>query len=191
MEQLDAIFLSGSIIKIIIPPLLRQLAALLFAIAIAKDCKARKNGSYGLWFVFTFLLPVLSGVIYFIYSRILVKRKPDTPEEKKKAKTSIRLSVIAVLLYIISLVVAVVALITGIASGIAITASDNATDSVIFGQLLSDYYDINGNAYEDSYDVPLFDKAGNKNMTLIFVMFLKTDIFIMIRMICLNPPSVR
>ena len=119
MNTVDAINMSSRLVYIILVPVIRELAGVLLAVAISKDCKARDNGSGALWGVFTLITPLLSGIIYCIYSRFLTKRDAKTQKDKRMAKASIRLTVCAVITYIIALIIAVSAIITGVASGIA------------------------------------------------------------------------
>lgn len=124
MSTIDAIYASGRIVYLILVPLLRELSAVLLAFAISKDCKARDNGSGALWGLFTLLTPVLSGIIYFVYSRLLVKREGNTPKDKKQINSSRKLTFLSISIYIISLIVALAALITSTASGLASIISE-------------------------------------------------------------------
>lgn len=119
MNTVEAINLSSRVVYIILVPVLRELAGVLLAVAISKDCKARDNGSGALWGLFTLIFPALSGITYCVYSRFLVKRNAKTHTDKKRIKTSRRLTVGAVLVYFVALVVGCIAIVTGLASGIA------------------------------------------------------------------------
>lgn len=119
MNTVEAINLSSSVIRLILVPVFRELAGVLLAVAISKDCKARDNGSGALWGIFTLICPALAGIIYCIYSRFLVKREAKTDRDKKKIRTSRKLTVWAVLVYIVALIIAVITIITSTASGIA------------------------------------------------------------------------
>jgi hypothetical protein len=55
MNVNDTVLISSKVVQLILVPILRELAAVLLAIAISKDCKARDNGSGTLWGVFTIL----------------------------------------------------------------------------------------------------------------------------------------
>lgn len=59
METIEAINLSSRTICLILVPMLRELAGVLLAIAISKDCKARDNGSGALWGIFTLFFRLL------------------------------------------------------------------------------------------------------------------------------------
>lgn len=59
MNVNDTVLISSKVVQLILVPILRELAAVLLAIAISKDCKARDNGSGTLWGVFTILSPDL------------------------------------------------------------------------------------------------------------------------------------
>lgn len=83
MNVNDTVLISSKVVQLILVPILRELAAVLLAIAISKDCKARDNGSGTLWGVFTILSPTLSGLIYLVYSRFVVKRKPQSDKDKE------------------------------------------------------------------------------------------------------------
>lgn len=155
MTTIKAIFASGHIAYIVLVPVIRELAAVLLAIAISKDCKARDNGSGVLWGIFTLLSPILSGIIYLIYSRFLTKRKGSTAEDKKRIKQSRKLTIWAGIVYTVSLILALVAVITMASSGLADFSIED-TDSI------PGYYDMNGKEYETGADVILFDKDANK-----------------------------
>ena len=121
MNTIETIYASGRIVQLILVPVFRELAAVLLAVAISKDCKARNNGSGALWGIFTLLFPVLSGIIYGFYSRILVDRKGKTEKDIRNIKTSSKLTFTAICIYVMSLIVALIAVITSIASGIAVS----------------------------------------------------------------------
>lgn len=122
MNTIETVYASGKIVQLILVPVFRELAAVLLAVAISKDCKARNNGSGALWGIFTLLFPVLSGIIYGFYSRTLVDRKGKTAKDIKDIKTSRKLTFTAIcIIYGMSLIVALVAVITSIASGIALS----------------------------------------------------------------------
>ncbi len=106
MNVNDTVLISSKVVQLILVPILRELAAVLLAIAISKDCKARDNGSGTLWGVFTILSPTLSGLIYLVYSRFVVK----------SARSSVKLTAFAILIYFIALLIAIVAIITGTAT---------------------------------------------------------------------------
>lgn len=162
MGLTETIYTSGKIVSLILVPVFRELAAIILAFAISKDCKARDNGSGILWGLFTLIMPVLSAIVYFVYSRIIVKRKPKSLEDKKKIKNLRRLTVAAVLIYVLSFIIAVVAFITNVASGIAMYSGDD--NKGIFSSLLEndEFYDRNGVKYDSREDVPVFDRIGNE-----------------------------
>ena len=116
MNVNDTVLISSKVVQLILVPILRELAAVLLAIAISKDCKARDNGSGTLWGVFTILSPTLSGLIYLVYSRFVVKRKPQSDKDKRSARSSVKLTAFAILIYFIALLIAIVAIITGTAT---------------------------------------------------------------------------
>ena len=161
MGLTETVYASGKIISLLLVPILRELAAVLLAFAIGKDCKARDNGSSVLWGLFTLFFPVLSGIVYFLYSRVAVKRDAKTPKDKRKIRSSRRLTVAAVFIYVLSLIAALVAFLTSVASGIALNADDNNKNS--FLQIFDEeYYDMNGVHYNKSEDVPIYDEYGNE-----------------------------
>lgn len=121
MSLIETIYASGKIVYLILVPVIRELAAILLAVAISKDCKARDNGSGALWGLFTLLTPFFAGVIYCLYSRVIVKREGKTPKDKKKINSSRKLAFLAVITYILSLILSFVAIITSAASGLALT----------------------------------------------------------------------
>ncbi len=119
MDTITSIFLSGRVAYGVAVPVIREIAAVLLAISIAKDCKARDNGSSGLWALFTLISPLFAGIVYFIYSRIAVKRDVRSPEYMLMLRQSKKLFIWAAVVYIISLCVALAAIITMVASGVA------------------------------------------------------------------------
>lgn len=161
MGLTETIFASGRIVSLILVPVFRELAAILLAFAISKDCKARNNGSGVLWGIFTLITPIFAGIVYALYSRFLVKRKPETAEDKKRVKSSRKLTCAAVLIYVLSIIIALVALITNIASGIAMHSSENHK-GFISAILEEAYFDRNGVKYDSREEVPLYDEYGNK-----------------------------
>lgn len=161
MNTIETIYASGRIVYLILVPFLRELAGMFLAIAISKDCKARDNGSGALWGVFTLVTPLFAGVIYFIYSRLLVKRKGKTKEDKKKIKSSRKLTAFAVFVYALSVIVAIVAVITSLSSGIALAEKEDG-EANINSIIYDEYYDKNGVRYENGKDVILYDKNKNK-----------------------------
>ena len=100
MNVNDTVLISSKVVQLILVPILRELAAVLLAIAISKDCKA----------------PTLSGLIYLVYSRFVVKRKPQSDKDKRSARSSVKLTAFAILIYFIALLIAIVAIITGTAT---------------------------------------------------------------------------
>ena len=162
MGLTETIYASGRIVSLILVPVLRELAAILLAFAISKDCKARRNGSGALWGIFTLIAPIFSGIVYFVYSRILVKRKPETFEDTKRVKSSRRLTVVAVIIYVLSFIIAIVAFVTSVASGIAMHSGDDSKGIIASLFEEEEYYDRNGVKYDSGEDVPLFDKDGNE-----------------------------
>lgn len=160
MEKIGIIFASSRIIYMILVPIIRELAGVLLAVAISKDCKARDNGSGVLWGLFTLLTPALAGIIYCVYSRFLTKRKGKTEKDRKQIKKSRKLTVWAILVYIIAIILAVVCLITTAASGIASIVADDGTNINSF--MYDEYYDMNGVKYEEAEKVVLYDKQGNQ-----------------------------
>lgn len=162
MGLTETIYASGKVVSIILVPVLRELAAVLLAFAISKDCKARDNGSGILWGIFTLIAPIFSGVVYLIYSRFLVKRNAKSLEAKKKIKIARRLTIAAVSIYVLSFIIAVVAFVTNIASGIALHSGDDSKG--VFSALLEEeeLYDRNGIRYDNEEEVPVYDQDGNE-----------------------------
>lgn len=159
METIGNIMASSRLIYLILVPIIRELASVLLAVAISKDCKARGNGSGALWGLFTLLSPVLAGIIYCVYSRFLTKRDGKTDQDKKQIKKSKKLTVWAILVYIIALILAIVCIITTAASGIASIVADDGTNINSF--MYDEYYDMNGVKYDEPEKVILYDKQGN------------------------------
>lgn len=157
MDIVTTSFLSGRIAYLIIAPLLREISAVLLAFSISKDCKARDNGSGVLWGIFTLITPVLSGVIYLIYSRYLTKRDGKTLKDKNKIKSAKKLAICSGIVYLISLILVIASVITMAASGLAAASKDDFSDIDAYN-----YYDMNGTQYDSADRVPLYDENGNK-----------------------------
>lgn len=152
MNLIETVFATGSIGWIFLVPILRAAASIFLALAVSRDSKARSNGSSALWGLAILLMPMLFGIIYFIYSRFLCEAKPDTPVDKKYAKQSKRLCILAVFTYFVMAAVLVVSIILLVSSGIA---------GIESGDLIPHYYDMNGVEYEEPSQVPLYDREGN------------------------------
>lgn len=162
MNLIESIYASGKVMYLILFPVLREISAVLLAVAIAKDCKARNNGSSALWGVFTLFTPTLSGIIYFIYSRLLVKRKAKNPNAKKKAKSAYKLTAAAIAIYILSLIFAVVAIVASYASQITLSSEYDNIKEEFMPSFTEEYYDRDGVKYDNGEDVILYDKNGNQ-----------------------------
>lgn len=158
MNNIENIFVSSEIIYLVLIPILRGLAGILLAVAISKDCKARDNGNGALWGLFTLITPAFAGIIYCIYSRILIKRKGKTNKDKKKIKQSKKLTISAIIIYLFAIILAIVCIITGVASGIAYSISNDGTS--INALSYDEYYDMNGKKYDEARKVILYDKNG-------------------------------
>jgi heme/copper-type cytochrome/quinol oxidase subunit 2 len=155
MDTLKTVFTNSGAIYLVVVPILRELSAVFLAIAISKDCKARYNKNNILWAIFTLLSPVFVGIIYFIYSRAINKcENQDT--SNKKVKSAKKLTALAIIIYVISVILCIASFSTIIGTEIVSQVNDNG--SLMF----NDYYDIDGNEYENAKDVPLYDKDGNK-----------------------------
>ena len=160
MNIVEAIYASGRLLYLILVPVFREISAAFLAAAISKDCKARRNGSSVLWGLFTLISPLLSGIIYFIYSRLLKKRDADTIENEKRIKCSRKLTITAILIYMLSLILAVVAVVTSFASELTIISNEEIKGNSLFASA-DEYYDINGVPYENGEDVILYDNNEN------------------------------
>lgn len=158
MKAIENIFISSEITYLILIPFLRELAAILLAIAISKDNSARHNRNNTLWGVLTLFFPALTGIAYFIYSRMLNK-KDIARLDKKKAKKSKRLTKWAIFLFIITLILTIICTVTGAISGIATVLSND--EARLNSLKYDEYYDMNKNKYDNPRDVILYDKNGN------------------------------
>lgn len=152
MSLIETVFTSGYIGWVIIVPILRAAASIFAALAVSKDSKARNNGSSILWGLAILLSPVLFGIIYFVYSRFLSESKPDTIKDKKYAKQSKRLFILAVFTYLVMAAMLIISIILIASSGIA---------GIESGDFIPQYYDINGIEYDKAQQVPLYDEEGN------------------------------
>lgn len=154
MSVLEAIYSAGFIGNVIAVPVLREIAAIFLAFAISKDCKARDNGSSVLWGIFTLISPLIAGVVYGIYSRFFSDRKAETDVDKKRAKSSVRLCILAVFTYIMSFIMLIISVIAITSAGLAGQQTDD------FDMFIR-YYDRNQIEYSSLEEVPLFDKENN------------------------------
>lgn len=156
MDILETAFSTGGATYFFVVPILRELSAIFLAIAISKDYRARYNKRNMIWALLSLLSPVLIGIIYFVFSRVISTCEIKDINDKKKIKSAKKITVLAIIIYIVSFVLCIVSVSTIIGTEIASQVTDNG--SLMF----NNYYDINGNEYEKATDVPLFDKEGNK-----------------------------
>lgn len=158
MNLFETIFASSRVVSLILVPLIRGFASLFFAIAISKDCKARKNGSSSLWGLLVFISPVVFGLIYLFYSRFIDRSLPESLSDIKRVRSAGRFTAAAVLFYIVSLIIAVISIATGALSFVGSVLTDTNKVEIYKG---NSYYDMNGVKYDNYEDVILYDKKGN------------------------------
>lgn len=153
MTQLESVYAAGAVEYLIAAPILRAIAGLLLSISVAKDCKAKKNGSPLLWALFVLLMPFIAGIIYFVYSRYFAENSEIMEKDRRKMKSSKRLCFLAVIVYIASVIMPVISF--------AVTAAAGLT-GIKNEEILFPYYDQNGAEYAFYDDVPLYDEMGNE-----------------------------
>lgn len=119
MNILEALTVSGYIGKAIIIPILRFIASVFFAVAISRDCKNRTNASSTLWGIVTLIFPALSGIVYFIYSRFLVEKSPESQRNQKIDKSSKVFFALAVITYAIMITAFIIFTIVSVSSSVA------------------------------------------------------------------------
>lgn len=143
----QGLFTTGAAGYMVIAPTLRLIATVLMAISLYRLLKSRQDRRIVLWMIATFIAPIVTRIAFEIYSRWIAKK------ETEKVRTSLPLLIAALILY------AVAAAFT-VASVFSMGAG--LIKSEIDGELISTYYDRQGNEYGDCYDIVLYDKSGNK-----------------------------
>lgn len=141
------LFATGAMGYLILVPVLRLLAILFMVISTYKLLKARQDHHKFLWIVAICFSPMIARIAYEIY-RHWISRK-----EFAKAKGSTFFLMSSILAFVLSGVLMVVSIFS---MGVGYLKSE------INGEPLATFYDVHGNTYDDLYDVPLYDKQGNK-----------------------------
>ncbi len=143
----QGIFATGATGYLIVVPVLRSLAILFMVISTYKLLRARQDNHKFLWVIAICFSPIISRIAFEIYRRWIAKK------EIVKVKGSTTFLIASIVAFVLSAVLMVVSVIS---MGVGYIKSE------IDGEPLATFYDIHGNEYDDLYDVPLYDKLGNK-----------------------------
>lgn len=138
-------------------PVLKILASILMSISVYRHAKSNKINRKGMWALVVFGFPVLGRLAYCVYHRYIRKKgkeylfEQDTTNNRKGA-----------LMCVLSLILSAVAGIISVAS--IATMGVSVIKSIVDDEYLFEHtcYDVNGNQYSDTYDVPLYDENGNR-----------------------------
>ncbi|MBQ7800463.1 MAG: hypothetical protein IJ370_08210 [Oscillospiraceae bacterium] len=116
------------------------------AISVYRLLKARGDKHKVLWVLVTLSSPIIARIAYEIYCRWIVKVNIE----------KIKGNVIFLVLSIVSVVLsAIITVISVVSIGVGYIKSE------IDGEPLAVFYDMHGNEYSSTHDVPLHDKEGN------------------------------
>ncbi|MBQ5591873.1 MAG: hypothetical protein IIU80_02910 [Clostridia bacterium] len=143
----EGLFMLGASGYLYIVPVLRFFATLLMLISTYKVLKVRQDSHKGQWLLGVIVFPILGRIAYEIYRRYMEKKE----HPKVKGSTS---------LMVVSLFIRFIAVILLVSSFISMGAGFIRGE--ITGEWVSTYYDLKGNQYSDVYDVPFYDKEGNR-----------------------------
>lgn len=132
---------------LIVVPILRSLAILFMVISTYKLLKARQDDHKFLWIVAICFSPIIARIAFEVYRRWISKK------EIVRAKGSTPFPITSIIAFVLSVVLMILSVIS---MGIGYIKSE------IDGEPLATFYDVHGNEYDDLYDVPLYDKQGNK-----------------------------
>ena len=138
---------NGAMGYLILVPILRFLATLFMAISTYKLLKARQDRHKFLWVVAICISPIIARIAFEVYRHVIAKKEINTA---KGSKSLLIASIVAFVLAAILMVVSVISM------GVGYLKSE------IDGEPLGSFYDVHGNAYDDLYDVPLYDEQGNR-----------------------------
>ena len=138
-------------------PMLKIIAGILMSLSVYRHAKSNNISHKGRWVVFAFGFPVLGRVAYYVYHRFIRKKNTEylfeqvTPTNNRKG---------AILCIISLLLSGVASIITVVAIG---TMGFSVVKSIIDDEYIFEFtcYDVNGNEYSDTYQVPLLDRDGN------------------------------
>ena len=138
-------------------PALKLLASILMSISVYRHAKHNRIEHKGIWAVIAFGFPVLGRLAYCIYHRFLREKNNKYLFEEYKPNNRK-----GAILCALSLFLSVLAAIISIASVATMGAS--VIKSIVDDEYLFEHtcYDVHGNQYSDIYDVPLYDREGNK-----------------------------
>lgn len=131
----------------VIVPILRLLAVLFMVISTYKLLKARQDSHKFLWVIAICFSPIIARIAFEIYRRLINKKEFD------KVKGSNAFLITSIVAFALSIILTVISIVT---IGVGYIKSG------IDGEPLATFYDVHGNDYDDLYDVPLYDKQGNK-----------------------------
>lgn len=142
----QGLFTMGATGYLVFVPVLRMVAVVCMAVSTYILLKARDDKHKLWWIVGVLFAPIFARVVFEVY------RRWAAPKDSQAPKGSTPCLIISLLAFVLSAVLLVISIIT---IGLGYLKSE------IDGEPLATYYDVHGNEYDDLYDVPLYDEAGN------------------------------
>ncbi|MBR4890171.1 MAG: hypothetical protein IKU15_02490, partial [Clostridia bacterium] len=138
-------------------PVLKIIAGILMSLSVYRHAKNNNISHKGIWVVVAFGFPVLGRVAYYVYHRFIRKKNTEYLFEQVTPTNNRKGAILCILSLILS---GVASIITVIAIG---TMGVSVVKSIIDGEYIFEFtcYDVNGNEYSDTYQVPLLDRDGN------------------------------
>ena len=143
----QGLFTIGATGYLIVVPVLRLSAVFLMIVSTYKLLKARQDPHKFLWIVAICCAPLIARIVFEVYHRRI------SPKEIVTAKGSTPFLIASVTAFVFSVLLTVVSIVS---MGVGYIKSE------IDGEPLASFYDVHGNEYDDLYDVPLYDEAGNR-----------------------------
>ena len=145
----QGLFLTGGTGYLIVVPVLRGIATVLMVVSIYNALKINSGKYKWGWVFFTCLSPIITRIVYEIYSRWTAKKENRVI---LKPKHNTALLILSVVLFVVSAVLSFVSIIS-MGLGFIKSYVDNEPIAAV--------YDVYGNECFDYMEVPLYDREGN------------------------------
>lgn len=137
-------------------PVLKILASILMSISVYRHAKSNNISRKGLWTLVAFGFPVLGRLAYCIYHRYIRKKGNEYLFEQDRTNNR-KGAVMCVLSLMLSAVAGIISIVSIATMGVSVIKSI-VDDEYLFECTC---YDVHGNQYNDTYDVPIYDENGN------------------------------
>lgn len=169
-EMSEITALMGSSTLLMVAELCSLGVSICTMLAIGFDCKSKNVKSRTTYMVLAFFFPIIVAIVYLCNKSKykMAADEQEIPEREKNAKSGKICTIIAVIMLVASLVLSAVSAVSMVKnimnSDILGDIMDTDAVSVRYGYELDGktvYYDMNGKVYENSYEVPFYDKDGN------------------------------